>query len=71
MSALFIHLFGIISVAYLLNLGSGVIELLPDNIPIIGNLDEVSAVVILLTYLKYLGFDLLNIFNKNAPGKEE
>jgi hypothetical protein len=34
---------GIISALYLLNIGFGVIELIPDNAPIIGNIDEFIA----------------------------
>lgn len=33
---------------YLLNPGWGVIELIPDNIPGIGNLDEAGAVLLLV-----------------------
>ena len=34
----------LISALYLLNPTAGVFELIPDNIPLIGNLDEVAAV---------------------------
>jgi len=37
-------------------------ELIPDNIPIIGNLDEVAAGALLLMSLRYFGYDLPNIF---------
>jgi len=56
------HLTGIISFLYLLNIGAGVIELIPDNIPVIGNLDEAAATVILINYLRYLGYDILSYF---------
>jgi uncharacterized membrane protein YkvA (DUF1232 family) len=35
-------------VVYLLNPGAGVFELIPDNFPIIGNLDEAGATVLLV-----------------------
>ncbi|MBN2267406.1 MAG: hypothetical protein JW725_03645 [Candidatus Babeliaceae bacterium] len=55
---------GLISILYLLNIGAGVIELIPDNIPFIGNLDEGGAVVLLLMCLRYFGLDLTKIFDK-------
>jgi uncharacterized membrane protein YkvA (DUF1232 family) len=39
-------------VAYLLNPGAGVIELLPDQLPIVGNLDEAAAVGLLIALFK-------------------
>jgi len=40
-----VYLFAVIGVIYILNPGSGVIELLPDNLPVIGNLDEGGAFI--------------------------
>ena len=62
MNKVIIHVIGVISLFYLLNIGVGFIELIPDNIPIVGNLDEATAAILLLNYLRYLGVDLLNIF---------
>jgi len=62
---------GIIALLYLLNIGAGLIELIPDNLPFIGNLDEASAVVLLLMCLKYFGFDLRKIFNKETKQKQD
>lgn len=36
---------------YLLNLDAGIFELVPDNFPVIGNLDEAGATVLLLKCL--------------------
>ena len=47
---------GLICVAYLFNPTAGVLELLPDNLPIIGNLDEAGAVTGLLWALNSLGW---------------
>lgn len=55
---------GILSAMYLLNIGSGVIELIPDNIPIIGNLDEATATLLLLNCLRYFGINWFDIFEK-------
>ncbi|MDX2480770.1 MAG: DUF1232 domain-containing protein [Desulfuromusa sp.] len=57
-----IFLLGLFSLIYLLNPTAGFFELIPDNIPIIGNLDEAAAVALLLMCLRYFGYDLPNIF---------
>jgi uncharacterized membrane protein YkvA (DUF1232 family) len=49
---------GLLSLAYLLNPGAGVFELIPDNLPLLGNLDEATAVALLLASLRYFGLDL-------------
>jgi hypothetical protein len=55
---MFVVATGLLAAAYLVNLGAGVVEILPDNIPAIGNLDEVGATVLLLNCLAYFGLDL-------------
>ncbi len=52
-----IGLMGVLGVVYLLNFGFGIWEFLPDNLPIIGNVDEVVAVYFVYISLNY--FDLL------------
>jgi hypothetical protein len=49
---------GLLSVIYLLNPGAGIFEILPDNLPLIGNLDEAAAVALLLWCLNYFGVEL-------------
>lgn len=44
----------ILSIIYILNPTAGVIEILPDNIPFIGNLDEAGATAILIKCIYYL-----------------
>ena len=46
---------GIICLVYLINPGAGVIELIPDNLPIIGNIDEGLAMTGLLMALSNMG----------------
>ena len=53
-----IFLLGLFCLVYLLNPGAGIFELIPDNIPIIGNLDEAAALTMLLLCLKYFGIEL-------------
>lgn len=38
-----VYLLALIGVAYIFNPGAGVFELLPDNLPVVGNLDEGAA----------------------------
>lgn len=52
----------IIGGIYILNPTLGVFELIPDNIPFIGNLDEAGAVYLIISGLRYLGLDLSNLF---------
>ncbi len=58
-----IFLLGLLSAIYLLNPTAGFFELIPDNIPVIGNLDEAAAVALLLMCLRYFGYELPDIFN--------
>jgi len=40
---------------YILNPTGGFIELLPDNLPLVGNLDEAGATTVVVLSLQYLG----------------
>ena len=44
----------IIGVIYILNPTFGIFEIIPDNLPYIGNLDEASAVLLILACIKEL-----------------
>lgn len=57
---------GILSLMYLLNIGVGIIELIPDNIPVIGNLDEATATVVLINCLRYFGVNWFDIFENKS-----
>lgn len=56
---------GLLALLYLLNPGAGIFELIPDNIPYIGNLDEAAAVALLLASLRYFGVDLTRFFRRD------
>ncbi|GAB4458037.1 MAG: hypothetical protein Kow00120_26750 [Anaerolineae bacterium] len=58
-------LVGAIAAIYLLN-PLGPIDLMPDVIPIVGNLDEATATALLLNVLRFYGIDLLRLFG-NPP----
>lgn len=46
----------LVAVVYLLNPDAGILELIPDNIPVIGNLDEVAATLLLVRIAAYFGW---------------
>jgi len=55
---------GAFSVLYLLNPTMGIIELIPDALPVIGNLDEAAAAGLLISCLNYFGFDFGALFGR-------
>jgi hypothetical protein len=61
----FMHLImlflGALAVLYMLNPTLG-IDLLPDNLPLLGNMDEGGAMILLLGVMRYYGLDLTGIF---------
>lgn len=57
LNALMVVILGALMVLYLLNPLAG-IDFLPDNLPIIGNLDEATATAVLLGCLSYFGIDM-------------
>jgi len=64
MKTVVVIILGILSMFYILNPGAGIFELIPDNIPFLGNLDEATAVMIFLACLRYFGIDIGNIFKR-------
>ena len=58
MKNLFVILTGLVSLVYLINPTAGLFEIIPDNFPIIGNLDEAAACALLLAVFRYFGIDL-------------
>ncbi|MDH5258951.1 MAG: DUF1232 domain-containing protein [Gammaproteobacteria bacterium] len=65
LKTLVIILLGILSLFYIFNPGAGIFELIPDNIPILGNLDEATAMIVLLACLRYFGIDISDIFKRS------
>lgn len=55
----------IISSLYLLNITFGIAEFLPDNLPFVGNIDEVFVSGVFYSCLRYLGLDLMPFNKKN------
>lgn len=60
---LLVAIIGIVASVYLLNLTAGIIELIPDNMPLLGNLDEAGATALVLYALRYFGVDVMNLIN--------
>lgn len=58
LKSLFILITGLLSALYLANIGAGIVEIIPDNIPAAGNIDEFIASLLLMNCLAYFGFDL-------------
>lgn len=61
---------GILSAIYLLNPGAGAIEFIPDLTPLIGNLDEATALLILIRCLAHFGIDLSFLTRIVRPDKK-
>ncbi|PKL75472.1 MAG: DUF1232 domain-containing protein [Candidatus Melainabacteria bacterium HGW-Melainabacteria-1] len=49
---------GLLSLFYLLNPTAGLFEILPDALPLVGNIDEAMAATLLLACLREYGLDL-------------
>jgi uncharacterized membrane protein YkvA (DUF1232 family) len=54
----------IIAVLYMINPTLGVFELIPDNLPVVGNIDEAAATAIILGALRYFNIDLARLFGR-------
>lgn len=59
----------IISGIYLLNFTLGIWEL-PDNLPIVGHLDEFAAATLLIASLRYFDIDLTGFMKSKKKNKE-
>ncbi|MBN2790796.1 MAG: DUF1232 domain-containing protein [Candidatus Delongbacteria bacterium] len=56
----FLAIIGILfSLVYIINPTAGIFEILPDNIPFFGNIDEAGVTYFLFMCLRYLGLDLI------------
>ena len=70
MKKIVVFCLGLLSALYILNPTAGLFEIIPDNLPVIGNLDEAAAVALLLMCLKYFGIDLPNIFRRGETDEK-
>ncbi len=68
--SIFAGLFGALGVVYLLNPTLGFFELIPDNIPVLGNLDEAAATLLVLSCLAYFGVDLGGLLGRKSKKRD-
>ncbi len=66
-----VALAGLLSLVYLLNPTGGFFEFIPDNFPIIGNLDEAVAVAIILAAFRYYGIDLTSFLGRGIRDRSK
>ncbi|MCG8602446.1 MAG: hypothetical protein MI807_20035 [Verrucomicrobiales bacterium] len=66
-----VGLLGVFSAIFLLNPGFGALFEIPDNIPVIGNLDEAAAAAILISCLAYFGVDIGSIFGRKKKDEDD
>lgn len=69
--SLLVFVVGLLSLLYLTNPTAGVIELIPDNFPLLGNLDEAAATTMLIAALAYFGIDVTKLFSGRKEEKPE
>lgn len=68
MKGLLVAMIAAFCVVYLINPTWGFLELIPDNLPIVGNLDEVGVTAILLACLRYFGVDWAGFLGRKRSG---
>ncbi|MDG1356705.1 MAG: DUF1232 domain-containing protein [Akkermansiaceae bacterium] len=57
-------LIGLLCGLYLLNPTWGLIELIPDNLPFVGNIDEAAVAAVLIACLRYFGLDVTRFWKR-------
>ncbi len=67
MRSLIVVVVTLLSAIYLINPTAGIFELIPDNLPLLGNLDEAGAMVLLISGLRYLNIDIARLFERKTP----
>ncbi|MGJ8678188.1 MAG: DUF1232 domain-containing protein [Akkermansiaceae bacterium] len=71
MKSLLVAITAIVSVLYILNPTAGILEFIPDNIPVFGNIDEAAAMTILLACARYFGIDLSKFFGSLVKSRKK
>lgn len=64
MKTIFVIISALASIIYLLNPTAGIFEIIPDNIPFIGNIDEGLASFILISAFEYFRGKQIGFFGK-------
>lgn len=68
---MFIIALGVVAFVYLVNPTLGVFELMPDNLPLVGNIDEGGASLVLLAVARYYGIDLTRILGSRGQSNQQ
>jgi len=68
MKTILVSFLALVSIIYLLNPSAGIFELLPDNIPFIGNIDEGLASFVIFSSIEYFRGKQVGFFG-NKIGK--
>ena len=63
---LIVLVFAALAALYMLNPTAGFLEFIPDAFPVVGNLDEATATLIIVSALRYFGLDVSRIFARGA-----
>lgn len=63
----FVVIVGALALLYLINPTLGVFEFLPDNIPFLGNVDEATATLLLISALAFFGIKIPLFFQPKQP----
>jgi hypothetical protein len=67
---MFIIFMGVLAFIYLVNPTAGIVEFIPDVLPFVGNIDEGTATLIIISVLRYYGLDLSRLFGNRFSGKQ-
>lgn len=63
----FVLIVGSLALLYLINPTLGVFEFFPDNIPFLGNIDEATATLLLISALAFFGIKIPLFFQPKQP----
>ncbi|HQZ27309.1 MAG TPA: DUF1232 domain-containing protein [Verrucomicrobiales bacterium] len=69
-TSIIVGVLGAFSAIYLFNPTAGFLELISDNLPIVGNLDEAAAAALLISCLSYFGLDLGSLFGRKTKKED-
>jgi len=64
MKKAFIIFCSILSIIYLINPSAGLLELIPDNLPIVGNVDETLAAYVLFSAIQFFRGKEIGLFKQ-------
>ena len=65
-----VALAGLLGLVYLINPTAGIFELIPDNLPFVGNLDEAAACALILAAFRYYGIDLTAFLGRGVKDRK-